>query len=83
MEGFGKAALGIALNSTESHESFEGACVEPGLFALRGEVREQVLDFLPSDGFGKRDEKVGSAKIAFVFGDFVFENQMITECVPG
>jgi hypothetical protein len=82
MEGFGEAAFGIALDSAEPQQSLEHAGIKPRLFPLRGKVRQQVLDFLASDGFGKRDKKVRGAEIAFVFCDFVFENQVIAKGVP-
>ena len=50
--------------------------------ALAAERRLQVLD-LPGAGASRQgDEAVGRAEVAIVFGNFVFQDQVITEGVP-
>src|SRR5271170_845830 len=42
-----------------------------------------MANFSLAQRFIKSDEEIRRAQIAVVFGNFVFENQMIAECIPG
>jgi len=42
-----------------------------------------MINFARAHRFVERHEKIRLAEIAIVFGDFVFQNQMIAERVPG
>jgi len=53
------------------------------LAALRLEARHQVLNLAITNLPVKRHKTVGGAKIAVILGDFVFENLMIPEAIPG
>ncbi len=79
----GEAAFGVTFDGAEAEERLERAGGEPWLFALRGKVCEQMIDFLAGAVFRQRHEKVRRAEVAFVFRNFVFQNRVIAEGVPG
>ncbi len=78
----GETAFRVTFDGAEAEERLERAGGEPWLFALRGKVREQVIDFLAGDVFRQWHEKVWRAEVAFVFRYFVFQNRVIAEGVP-
>jgi hypothetical protein len=53
------------------------------LRALRVEMFQDQFDFPSREFFIEGNEKIRKAKVAVEFWDFIFENQMVAERVPG
>ena len=53
------------------------------LVTLASEESAQILGLLAAQLFVQGDKQVGNAKIAIVFRDFVFENEVIPKRIPG
>jgi hypothetical protein len=57
--------------------------IKPVIAALTGEMIEEIPDFSPARSFLQRDKKIRTPHISVVFGDLIFQYQMVSERVPG
>ena len=62
---------------------FKGVARKPVLANLRLKILHEQLYFSTAEFFGKGDEQIGLAEVSIVLGDFVFQNQVIPEGIPG
>lgn len=82
MESFGKAGRRSRFHSFQAQNRLERFGREPVPGELRWKSGHQVLDLGPSFVLGERYEEVRGAQVTLVFGDLVFEKEVITEQVP-
>lgn len=64
-------------------QSRKAVASKPLFARLSTEVLHQQLDLAVTELLGERDEQVRLTEVAIVLEYFVFQNQMISECVPG
>src|ERR1700733_1670961 len=83
IKGLGVTARGVAFHATQSHESKEGLRIEPVFTSLRLKGFHQKSDFRLADFLAKRYEDVWLTKVAIVLRDFILQDQMVAERVPG
>jgi hypothetical protein len=52
------------------------------LVALGLEVPAHVAHFLPGEAFTQWNEEIGNSEVAVILGNFVFQNEVISESIP-
>ena len=70
------------LYSAQTHQREQGVPAKPVLVALGLEVPTHVAHFLPSQAFTQWNEEIGRSEIAIILGNFVFQDEMISESIP-
>ena len=80
---FGIFVRGSALHAADSMHSLKGVFGQPGLVALCLKNVTDILDFAFAQFPFERNEIVGRAQIAVIFGNFVLQNQMVAPGIPG
>src|SRR6185295_4126165 len=80
-EGFGVTLP--AFHAAKARQAAEGFFVEPGFRTLRAEMAMQEFDLAAQDFLAEFDIEVRLAQIAIPFRNFVFEDELIAEGVPG
>ena len=82
MEGFGETARRGTFDSPEAQHGPEGVRREPLSFRLALKMPDQGGNFLFRYLTGDGDEDIGLPQVAVVFGDFVFQHEMVAKRVP-
>ena len=83
IKSFGVSARGIAFHTAQSHQRLKRFGLKPTLSTLRLESIHDVSNFLLAHIGLKRHEDTRLSHVAVIFGDLVFENQMIPKRIPG
>src|SRR5690606_17833445 len=83
MERLRKAARRVAFHAPDAHDAAKKIGREPSLAGLRRETLEQSVHLSLHDSRRQGHEGVRTAKVSVVLGNFIFEDRMVAERVPG
>ena len=83
IERLSKLTRGICVDTADTHQSLKGIGSEPLFVTLRFEAGGQVLDFAVTSFLIEIHVKIRVTKIAVIFENFIFEDQLIAPGVPG
>ena len=82
-ESFCEACGRGTFDSADAVHCLEGAPGEPMLRCLSLKVVQEELNLSFASFLGKRHEHLRTTQVAIIFEDFILEDQVISECVPG
>lgn len=77
------AGMAIAFHATQPRQRHKGIRGEPVLVTLTGKAVEQNLSLVFMICGGRLSVKVRGAQVAVIFWNFVFQNEMVAEGIPG
>src|SRR5262249_20334699 len=83
VEGLGVTAGSVALHPSQSHQREECALAKPRFGVLGREGIHDITDLLVVHVRLEWHEQARPAHVAVVFRNLVFEDEMISKCVPG
>src|SRR6266403_597189 len=83
VECFGITARSIAFHSPQSHQREKRLRLKPALRALRLERIHEVTNLLLAHFGPHRHEQVRLSQVAVILRNFILQNEMVSECVPG
>jgi hypothetical protein len=75
--------LGARFHSPKTHQGEKGITVEPMLGALGEKEFLQIFHFFVRQRFADLHEAIRGTEVTVIFWNFVFQQQVIPECVPG
>src|SRR6266496_1028551 len=83
METFGPTSGRIGFDAAQAKQAEKQVLGKPLFVALSAEVFHEPLDFFAANGVGERGKKIGRTEVRIVLGNFVFEDKMVSERIPG
>ncbi len=83
MKSFGETAGTIAFNTANPHKGLKGIRSKPMVVGLGRETVHDTLYLSFALARIQWNKCIGLSQVAVVLGNFVFENQVIPEGIPG
>lgn len=72
----------VGFETAKSEHREERVLGEPVSVSLAPEALQDILTLRSANSFTQMHIKIGAADISIVLDDFIFQNQVIPECVP-
>jgi hypothetical protein len=83
VERLGKSGGRSGLDAPNPHQPLEKVLGKPRLSPLRRKVAQQQLTLSPANRGGERKEYIGRPQVGVKFRDLVFQDEVMTERIPG
>ena len=83
VESLGEPRWRGGLDAAQPQQAVEEVFGKPLLVSLRCEIAHQASHLSPGDRLRQGNKKIRRTQVGVVLGNFIFQNEVLPECVPG